>query len=203
MKYALTLLLLLVLASATSAGDMIYALTYEPGMTAGETKDFIDKISPFGGGIELRGFKNPFPPGLSFSLSWHAAVFSEDVSYVSPAGHLLTAAEGDGTQKRDLLVSPFLIHTDYHFTLLRDEPSWIPYLGLGVGPYWLKVETELGGVKTECSTWHFGLAPEAGFMVPVSPVMLLMVAVRYNYAFEAEEPGQEYWTLALGVGYNP
>jgi len=174
MKYALILLLLLVMASGAYAGNLIYAFTYEASMPAGDTKDFIDKMSPYGAGMEFRGFDNiPFPPGLSFSLSAHFNAFSEEVSYTAPV------------------------------TLLRDEPPAVPYIGLGLGGYWIDIESEICGVKTDCSAWHFGLAPEGGVMIPVSPETLLMIAVRYNYAFDSNEPGQQFWTLALGVGYNP
>ncbi len=203
MKYALTLLLLLVMASGAYASNLIYAFTYEASMPAGDTKDFIDKMSPYGAGFEFRGFNNiPFPPGLSFSLSAHFNAFSEEVSYTAPGGFLL-AAEGDDIEKRDMLIIPVLVHADYHFTLLRDDPPAVPYIGLGLGGYWIDVESEICGVKTDCSSWHFGFAPEGGVMIPVSPKALLMAAVRFNYAFDSNEPGQQFWTLALGVGYNP
>jgi len=203
MKFAITLLLLLVMASATYAGDHIYALTYEATMPAEDTKDFIDEMSPFGAGIEIKGFDNPYPSGLSFSLSVHFNAFSSEVSYAAPGAYLLTAAEGDNMEQRDMFVAPVLAHADYHFTLLRDEPPAVPYIGLGVGAYWIKVKTEMGEAKTDCASVQFGFAPEAGVMIPVSPEALLMVGVRYNYTFNSDEPGQQFWTLALGVGYNP
>jgi len=204
MRYALALFVLLVMASGAYAGNQMYAFTYEAAMPAGDTKDFIDKISPFGGGFEIRGFDNiPFPPGLSFSMSVHFNAFSEDVSYATASANLLTAAVSDYTQERRLYAVPVLVHSDYHFTLLRDEPPAVPYLGVAVGGYWIKTETEMDGVTDDCSSWHFGLAPEGGVMIPVSPRALLTVAVRYNYAFNSEDPDQQFFTLALGAVYNP
>jgi len=202
MRYALTVLLLLVMASGAYAGDLMYSFTYEAAMPTGDTKDFIESTSPIGGGIEIRGFDNkPFPAGLSFSMSVNFNVFSDEVSYSSP-GNLLLAASDD-TEKRDMLVIPVLAHSDYHFTLLRDEPPAIPYLGVAAGGYWIKTETELGGLVEDCSSWHFGLAPEGGVMIPVSPKALLIVGVRYNYVFNSDHPGQQFWTLSLGAVYNP
>ncbi|MFC1800318.1 hypothetical protein ACFL2Z_05390 [Candidatus Eisenbacteria bacterium] len=203
MRYALTVLLLLVMASGAYAGDLIYAFTYEAAMPTGDTKDFIESMSPIGGGIEIRGFDNvPFPPGLSFSMSVHFNVFSDEVSY-TPTGNLLLVAAGDNTEKRDMLVIPVLVHSDYNFTLLRDEPAAVPYIGVGAGGYWIKTETEIYGVAEDCSSWHFGLAPEAGVMITVSPKALLTIGARYNYAFNSDHPAQQFWTLSLGAVYNP
>lgn len=203
MRYVLILLLLLAMVSAANAGNLIYAFTYELSKPSDDTSDFIDKLSPFGGGFEIRGFNNkPFPAGLSFSSSAHFNYFSEDVSYVTPQGYLQAAAD-NYTEKRKLYVIPVLVHTDYHFTLLSDEPAAVPYLGVGVGGYWIKTRTELSGLTHESSSWHFGLAPEAGVMINVSPKALLIIGLRYNYAVDSEDPGQQFWTLGLGAVYNP
>jgi hypothetical protein len=202
MRYALALFLLLAMASGAVAGDLMYAFTYELSMPAGDTKDFIEKMSPLGGGFEVRGFDNrPFPKGLSFSSSVHFNSFSEDVSYNQPGGFLLAA--DDYTEKRTMKVIPVLVHSDYHFTLLRDEPPAVPYLGIAVGGYWIKTETEMSGMTEDCSSWHFGIAPEAGVMIPVSPRALLIIGARYNYAFNSDHPGQQFYTLSLGAVYNP
>jgi len=191
-----------VMASGVCAGDLIYAFTYEAAMPAGDTKDFIESMSPIGGGFEIRGFDNkPFSPGLSFSMSVHFDLFSDEVTYVTPDNLLLAA--GDDVEKRDMLVIPVLVHSDYHFTLLRDEPSAVPYLGVAVGGYWVDVETDLHEVKEDCSSWHFGMGPEAGVMIPVSPKALLILGARYNYIFNSDHPGQQYFTLSLGAVYNP
>ena len=201
MKYALAFAALLVLVSGTYADDMIFALSYEPAVPTGDTRDFIEETSFRGFGIELRRFYNSFNPNLSFSLSWHVSSLSEDVPYAEAQS--LVLAEGDNLiQERRLNASPILAHIDYHFNAPRDEPAWLPYIGCGVGAYWAKVKTRFGDDEpVEDSNWHFGLAPEAGFMVPVSRDMLLMVAARYNHAFESEGTEQQYWTLALGFGY--
>ena len=202
MRYALTVLLLLVMASGAYAGDLIYAFTYEAAMPTGDTKDFIESMSPIGGGIEIRGFDNkPFPPGLSFSMSMHFNAFSDEVPYDTPANLLLAAS--DDNEKRNMLVIPVLVHSDYNFTLLRDEPAAVPYIGVGAGGYWIKTETENCGLAEDCSSWHFGLAPEAGVMIMVSPRALLTVGARYNYAFNSDHPAQQFWTLSLGAVYNP
>ena len=203
MRYALIILLLLVMASGAYAGDLMYAFTYEIAKPSGDTSDFIDKLSPIGGGIEIRGFDNrPFPAGLSFSFSGHFNAFSEDVSYTSPGSYLLAAADAN-TEKRSMTAIPVLVHSDYHFTLLRDEPAAVPYLGVAVGGYWIKTETEMHGVTEDCSSWHFGMAPEAGVMIPVGPKALLILGVRYNYIFNSDHDGQQYFTLGLGAVYNP
>ncbi len=203
MRYAVILILLLALASAANAGDLMYAFTYELAKPSGDTGDFIDKLSPMGGGFEIRGFNNkPFPSGLSFSSSVHFNYFTEDVSYNLPGAKALVMTD-DYTETRKLSVIPVLVHSDYHFTLIKDEPPAVPYLGLAVGGYWIKTESEIGGETTDCSSWHFGLAPEGGVMIPVSPEALVIIGVRYNYAFDSEHPGQEFWTLSLGAVYNP
>ena len=202
MKYALTLLLLLVMASGAYASDLMYAFTYEAAIPTGDTKDFIESMSPLGGGLEIRGFNNkPFPAGLSFSMSVHFHAFSDEVSYATPDAFLFSS--GDDTEKRDMLVIPVLVHGDYHFTHLRDDPPAVPYLGIAAGGYWVDVETEMYEVVEDCSSWHFGLAPEAGVMVPISPRALLIFGARYNYIFNSNHDGQQFFTVSLGAVYNP
>lgn len=202
MKYAITLFMLLAMASGAYAGDLLYSFTYEAAMPTGDTKDFIESMSPIGGGIEFRGFDNrPFPPGLSFSMSVNFNMFSDEVTYESP-GTLLLAA-GDDKEQRDMLAIPVLVHSDYHFTLLRDEPPAVPYLGVAAGGYWIKTKTDFAGLAEDESSWHFGMGPEAGVMIPVSPKALLIAGVRYNYVFNSDHPGQQFFTLSLGAVFNP
>ena len=201
MRCALMLLMLLVVASCVYADDMIFALTYEPALPLGDTKDVIEESSWRGFAIELRRFYNPFNPKFSLSLSWHVNGFTENVSYAE--AQWFVRADGDNLiQERRINASPVLVHVDYHLYSLSDNAPSIPYIGCGIGAYWIKVKTQFGDDEpVEDSNWHFGLAPEAGLMVPVSRDLLLIFAARYNHAFESNRAKHQYMSFSLGFGY--
>jgi opacity protein-like surface antigen len=201
MKYLLVLVAFGAFVSGAYADDMIFALTYEPAVPLSDTRDFIEEASFRGFGIELRRFYNPLSPNVSFSLSWHVNGFSENVSYAE--AQWFVRADGDNLiQERRLNASPVLAHVDYHFNTLAESPSWVPYVGCGIGAYWIKMKTQFGDDEpVEDSNWHFALAPEAGFMVPLSQDIPLIIAVRYNYAFKSGTSEHQYLSFSLGFGY--
>jgi len=55
--------------------------------------------------------------------------------------------------------------------------------------------------------WQWGIAPEIGFLVPLSRGSTLIVNGKYNYAFTGESPvgadiNHEYWTIGIGFAWS-
>ncbi len=81
------------------------------------------------------------------------------------------------------------------------------YLGAGLGAYYVIQRFEIGVVALEEDNWHFGVAPEAGFLFPMGDA-LAIINTRFNYAFDAgEHIGGDlrdwmYWNVNVGYAYR-
>lgn len=196
MKYALAILLLLALCSSVQAFDSMGGVTYNMSFPLGDTRDFIDATSWRGWGLEGRWFNNE---NVSFGLSWHWTSFHQQAQGTWPVegGHVT------GSQFRRISTSPFLVNAHYHFVNTRDRyQKYIPYLGFGLGAYWIETRHEIGVFVYEERNWHFGLAPEGGMFVNLKHETYLMITLRYNYAFKSgSADSMQYVALALGLAY--
>jgi hypothetical protein len=78
-----------------------------------------------------------------------------------------------------------------------------PYLGVGVGTYYVVERFELGINMFESNNWHFGVVPEVGVLFPTDYVSIL-TSLKYNQAFEAgksingEAKSYSYWGINIG-----
>ncbi len=108
-----------------------------------------------------------------------------------------------GNQYRIMYGSPIMATAFWYPKSPLDNPSYMPYLGLGVGTIYTKERLEIGIVAFEDTAWHFGLSPEAGVMIPVGYYTNLLVGARYNYAFESgDSPEYQWWTLSVGFAWT-
>ncbi|MGD9400639.1 MAG: hypothetical protein PVF95_00065 [bacterium] len=196
MKYVLAILLLLALSSSAQAFSSMGGATYNVSFALGDTREFIDAVSWRGWNLEGRWFHND---NLSFGLSWHWTTLHEQETGTWPVegGHVT------GGQFRRISTSPFLVNTHWHFVNTRDRyQKYIPYLGMGLGAYWIETRHEIGVFAFEDRNWHFGLAPEAGMFVNLKFETYLMVTLRYNYAFKSgSAESMQYVALMVGLAY--
>jgi hypothetical protein len=196
MRYALALLLLLALCSSAQAFNSMGGVTYNVSFTLGDTRDYIDATSWRGWSLEGRWFNNE---KLSFGLSWTWTTFheSEQGTWPVEGGHVT------GSQFRRISTSPFLVNSHWHFVNTRDRyQKYIPYLGFGLGAYWIETTHEIGVYSFEERNWHFGLAPEGGMFVNLKHETYLMVTLRYNYAFGSGDADSiQYIGLMIGLAY--
>ena len=155
----------------------------------GDSKDYIGKTSFRGIGIEWRKqVADQFSAGLSFD--WN--VFNEVRTEVAEIdrGHV------SGTQNRTINAFPMLVTGHYG---LVSKGDFRPFVGLGAGAFFIEKKLGLGIYSLTESNWHFGLAPEVGFLYTIGFNTNLFVSVRYNYALEAGDTGsQSYVGINLG-----
>jgi len=195
-KIFAALLVLALGAGAVMADDAIGVLTYDVSFPLGDVKDFVDKTSWRGFGLEGRWLVNP---NLSVGLSWHWNTFDMTSS------ELLEIENGhvSGNQFRIFYATPLMATAFWYPRSPLDNPEFIPYIGLGAGTIWTKERLEIGIVALEDSGWHFGLSPEAGFMFPVGYYTNLIISGKYNYAFEAgDSPSYQWWSLSFGFAWT-
>ena len=150
---------------------------YSTGFTVEDTRDFVNEYSWRGFNVEYKNFLGN-SLAVGFSTGWN---IYDELRYKE-----LIEIDGgaiSGTQIRYFNSFPVLATFDYY---LGDRRSAVrPYVGLGVGTYFIIQRLEVGVFRREKETWHFGLAPQIGILVP-SDYAFFNLYLRYNYAFEAE-----------------
>lgn len=202
MKIKAIILLSFMLSVNLFAQDLLTGLTYSISIPTGNTSDFISNTSFKGLSIDLRKFIS-HNASIGFLVGW--STFEEETN------ETISTSVGDvsGEQNRLINSFPVMITTDYYFGEGRE---FRPFIGVGVGMYYfyhqLEHTLELTDDNLESSKWHFGVAPEGGFVYLLESVYLF-VNVRYNYAFSVENEitkiptSQSYLTFNIGFAFTP
>jgi outer membrane protein len=197
MRTILAVFLVLVLcAGAVNAEDAIGVVTYDVSFPLGDMKDYIDKTSWRGFGLEGRWLVNP---NISLGLAWHWNTFYKTTDEMLE----ITNGHVSGNQYRILYGSPIMATAFWYPNSPLDNPDYMPYIGLGAGTIYMKERLEIGIVAIEESSWHFGLSPEAGVMIPVGYYTSFIAGARYNYAFKSgDDPEHQWWTISVGFAWT-
>ncbi len=192
------IILFLLLSVNLFAQDFLTGLTYSISVPTGETSDFISNTSFKGLSIDLRKFFS-HNASVGFLVGW--STFEEETN------ETISTIVGDvsGAQSRLINSFPVMITTDYYFSEGRE---FRPFIGIGVGMYYIYHQLEQVEQNLESNKWHFGVAPEVGFVYLLESVYAL-VNVRYNYAFSSENEitkistAQSYLTFNIGFAFTP
>ena len=195
MRTIVAVFLVLALCGGTvKADEAMGILTYQVSIPQGEIKDYIDKTSWQGFGLEGRWLVKP---NITLGIAWHWNTFYQttDEMIEIENGHV------SGNQFRIVYGSPLMATAFWYPSSPLDNPDFMPYLGLGAGGIWVKERMEIGIVALEDSNWHFGLTPEAGIMFPVGYYTNIIVSGRYTYAFESGDAPDFQW-LSFCVGFT-
>jgi outer membrane protein len=184
------------------AQDFLTGLTYSISIPTGNTSEYISKTSFAGFSIDLRKFFS-HNASVGFLVGWSA--FEEETN------ETISRYVGDvsGEQSRLINSFPVMITTHYY---LGEGREFRPFIGIGVGMYYfyqqLEHTLEFVDDNLESNKWHFGVAPEAGFVYLLESVYAF-INVRYNYAFSAENEitgistPQSYLTFNIGFAFTP
>ena len=180
MKIKYLVVILMLSSASLFAQDFLGALMYNTAMPMGNTKDFISDYSWKGFSFEGRSFTNR---NWSFGGMFGWNIFDKRLDETVDIDEETTGTTVTGTQIRYTNSFPIMVNGHYHFGKRRD--SFRPFLGMGLGTYYIVQRFELGVFQLESSNWHFGLAPEAGVLVALSRTTSLMFSVKYKNAFSA------------------
>jgi len=180
------------------AQDLLTGLTYSISVPTGETRDFTAKTSFKGLSIDLRKFIS-YNASIGFLVGWSA--FEEETNKT------ISTSIGDisGEQSRLINAFPIMITTHYY---LGEGTEFRPFLGIGAGMYYFYHQLEQADENLESNKWHFGIAPEAGFVYLLGSIYAF-VNIRYNYAFSAENEinqisaSQSYVAFNIGFAFTP
>ena len=195
MKKTFALILFLMTALPTFAQEYVFILGYNMMLPQSGTSmgDYIDEPSFKGISFTSRRFhtKNT---SWGFELAWHVFDKMEKGTFVKDN---ITAT---GTQIRYINSTPILVTFDRYFGKRRGTRF---YIGMGAGTYYVQQRTDLGLKSYTFDEWHFGLAPEAGMLMPFSRNNGLNISAKYNYAFAVgESDGYQYWSLNIGFTFG-
>ena len=188
---ATALSLTLVLSAGGSAQQWFWGFEYMVSSSAGDTKDFSSEFSWRNFGIEGRNLiEDNFSVGPYFG--WNVFAQKTD-TLISFAG-----ADVNGTQFHYVNAFPVMATGHYYFGRRRGVR---PYLGVGLGTYYVEKRLEIGTVAFQTRDWHLGVMPDVGVIIPVNYNVRAMLNVRYNYGFPAGGNKVTYWTFGIGIGW--
>ncbi len=191
--YLTAIFVVLVGFSSMAQGGGIWNFDWNMGFSMGETKDFIENPSFRGFSIEGRGFVTDkiTVGGIG---AWN--VFYEDFGNV-------VLEDGDtklwGYKRRYLNVMPLMVTAHYYFA----QNSIQPYIGLGLGTYYIESRDFMGIYYLQGKDWHFGVAPEIGLVIPFSNSNTgANIGFKYNYGFKTKNnPAYSWLGINVGISY--
>ncbi|HOW25601.1 MAG TPA: outer membrane beta-barrel protein [Bacteroidales bacterium] len=157
-------------------GQGYVTTTYNVALPLGNTKDFIDKTSPRGFGIEAGAWLNDnVSLGLEFSWNGFYKEYDYD-TYYNIDGSTLTLS---GRMWRYTNVYPLMGVVKYY---LNSDSDFEAFLGAGLGTFIINKRTDFGLYTLEDHQWHFALYPEVGFIYWFSDAAGFTFNTRYNWA---------------------
>ena len=173
------------------------AATYQISFPLGDTKDYIDATSFRGVGLDFR-YTIEKNTSVGLTLGWN--VFDERRTETAQLGTQNPGAI-TGTQDRYLNSFPIMANVHYYF---GERGGVRPYVGLNAGGIVMNQRFEIGIVALQNDGWEWGIAPEAGIIIPMDREWAIMVNAKYNYAFTGEsvfETDISHSYLGLNIGF--
>jgi hypothetical protein len=174
------------------AQTIVTSLGWDPSFTASSTEGFIGKATPRAFGIGVEGFLDPqFSVGAS--VDWR--LFNEVASGMIE----LEDGHASGTQNRTIYAVPVLISSHYYFRSFKDYPAYVPYVGVGVGSYWIEKKLGIGVATFREKAWNFGACFEIGTLFDLRYGYALL-RFRYSYAAESDElETLSFYSIGVGI----
>ncbi|MGH7574923.1 MAG: hypothetical protein ACREM1_07320 [Longimicrobiales bacterium] len=185
------LLALLACAHADLRAQGYYAfVTYNTGLPTSSMASFVGGYSFTGIGLDA-GLLLGRRLSAGATIGWN--VFDEDTDGV------LTFDNGaiSGTQSRFVNIAPVMATARYD---LKTGGGMRPYLGLGLGLYFVDRISEFGQFRFQDKNWHLGVAPQLGFTFPLGSGITGFADARYNRAFAAGPDNRSYSYLGINFG---
>ncbi len=181
-------------------GNTMGILNYSMSVPVGDITDYVNDFSWRGFNLDVRYFVSDF---VSFGVvsGWNVYNSSSEgniseVFTINDAQVTIT-----GKQYRFLNVVPILA-TAYYY--LEAEGMVRPYIGAGIGGYYVESNTEMGLYSVTDSHFQFGLAPAIGVLIPAGYSHINM-GLTYNQAFgtsNAEGVGTLNFNFGIAWGLD-
>lgn len=173
---------LLVFLSFTSfAQELLTNVTWNIGIPVSKMNQFTTDVTYRGFTISGRRFLDKYN-SVGFMTGWN--IFDEK-SYepINLSGGENASGTISGTQVRSVNSFPLLVGLHHHYGK-RDNMR--AFVGLNAGVYYILQRLDIGVYRLDNDNWHFGLAPEAGLIIPFDEDKTgIYLGARYNYAFDS------------------
>jgi len=169
-----------------------FGLTWSMASPTENSKAFVSDYSFRGMGLEWRQLKGKNSFGLS--LGWNT--MNEEKLRTSSADQ----ADLTGFQFRYINAYSILLGAHHY---LGEAGSARPFLGVKAGTYYIDRRIDVGLWRITDNNWHWGVAPEVGFAVPMAGNLQyesFYTTVRYNYAGAAGDVPYQSW-FSVDVGF--
>jgi hypothetical protein len=165
-------------------------LSYDVSFPTSQTKEFVSNISVLGFGLDARKMTHS---KYSYGITFHWNSFKDDrLERKSDQGNIVTIDD------RSLESFPLLINA--HYYLFSELESFRPFVGGNIGTYFIITRRLVDNVYRSDSNWHFGVAPDIGFLLHFMQDVHIMITLRYNYAFKTGgAPAQSYFSILFGA----
>ncbi|NPA35963.1 MAG: porin family protein [Chlorobi bacterium] len=188
-------IILLVAIGVEMSAQNKTSIYYTMGIPMSNTSDYIDKTSFRGMGFEYQYLlTDNFAVGGVLQWSTFYQDLPKDTYPLADGSGAIT-----GYQYRYINTVPMYLTGTYY--LASDDATVRPYLGLGIGTYWMEQRTDMGLYSDINDTWQFSLVPKAGLLIPVSYSTSLYLGLDYNIGFKNSDLDQQSW-LGISVGFN-
>lgn len=169
MKRILFLISLFILSLYSLNAQSIWKLNYDFGKPSGDFSNFVS--DPGSRGFSLNGnwfLNGKVSLGGTFHWSGYSQVYDRK-TYTFDEGALTARI------RNSMYFTAILANAQYH---IKPHAGVRPYIGLGLGPWYIQQESQPGRFLIQHKNWKFGFSPEAGVTIPFSPL--------HNWGFNAK-----------------
>ncbi|QDH80488.1 OmpW family protein [Echinicola soli] len=188
--FALLLNVQLLKAQGTSQ----FQVNYTPSLPLGDVADYTGNFSFRGINI---AYEYHITEYLGLGITTGINTYYEDIQGVENVkvdidGKMVTLS---GKRYNYTNSVPILATANYYFS---PEGQLRPYVGLGIGGYYVMKWTEIGQYQVRDNGFQFGLAPRVGVLKPLAYGLGLHLAAQYNAGF-GEDP---FSSVDFMVGFS-
>ncbi len=203
MKIKYIVAIIAIVSCTSFAQELITNVTWNIGIPVAKMNEYTTDVTYRGFTLSGRRF---FDKENSIGLMAGWNVFDE--KNYNPINLDLGGASGtiSGTQIRSVNSFPILVGIHRYFGNKKDMRAFV---GLNTGVYYILQRLDIGVYRLDNDNWHFGLAPEAGLIVPIEGQTGFYAGARYNYAFDsgtalggAENNYYSFWEINLGFTFS-
>ena len=200
MKLKYVIILLLSFALNTYAQNYTTGVSYSMGFGIGKTYDYINETSFTGFTVEGHKLIKPYF-SVGIMTGWN--IFSEKSNTTINLG----SASISGEQARYWNIIPIMVNASLYYK--NSNSRFTPFVRVHAGTYYIMQRFDIGVYTVNNDNWHFGLAPEVGFMINLSREMDILVNGKYNHAFDSgtrlsgdSNNKNTFFTINLGISYS-
>jgi hypothetical protein len=190
MKKIYFLLLVSGVFAVPAVAQHSFSIQYSMGF-GGTINNFVTSTSLRGATFEYKIFPDP-QVSIGIDAGWNH--FYERHAYDT---YTVGNTTYGGVQFRYADAVPIYLTTTYYF-IPGNQVN--PFIGVGLGTIYLSRYLDMGIFRITEDEWHFGLKPEAGALVSLSPDMDLILSLRYNKAFATQDTADQSF-MNFNIGF--